>query len=57
MGASNGKEAFRTAILDLVNNQQVSEEKRDIRGQCPRVLCARAICMQWTVMYACVVYM
>lgn len=27
MGSSNGKEAFRTAILDLVNNQQVSEER------------------------------
>lgn len=27
MGASNGKEAFRTAVLDLVNNQQVSEER------------------------------
>ena len=23
MGASNTKEAFRTAVLDLVNNQQV----------------------------------
>ena len=26
MGASNTKEAFRTAVLDLVNNQQVCEE-------------------------------
>jgi len=27
MGGSNSKQAFRAAILDLVNNQQVSRQK------------------------------
>lgn len=34
MGAASGKEAFRSAVLDLVNNQQV----REIRTRLPAVM-------------------
>ena len=32
MGAANTKEAFRTAVLDLVNNQQVREGRGQLLG-------------------------
>ena len=36
MGAASGKEAFRTAIVDLVNNQQVCERAGDGCSKTPR---------------------